>query len=87
MEESKLLSTKAIEHKAIIGTQRVLKQLRAKKLSKIFLARNCPEKVKNDIHYYAQLANVPVVQLEQTNEELGVICKKNYFIAVAGIGE
>ncbi len=84
-EGEALLSSNVQEGKVILGTDRVLKLLKAKKLSKIILARNCPAPVKDDIHYYARLANVPVIQAEQTNEELGILCKKNYFVAVAGI--
>ena len=84
-DNSKLLSSKALEGKAIIGSERVLKELKAGRLGTVFLARNCLQKVKDDVQYYAQLAHVPVIQLEQSNEEIGVLCKKNFFISVAGI--
>lgn len=84
-EGNKLLITKIQEGKAIVGAERVLKELKAKRLSKVFLSCNCQQKVKDDIYYYAQLASVPVLELGQTNEELGVLCKKNFFVSVAGI--
>ena len=86
-EELKLFKNKIIEGKAIIGQERVLKELKTKNLSKILLAKNCSPKLKEDITYYAKLANVPVIELRQSNEELGVLCKKNFFISVAGIKE
>jgi len=84
-EEIKFLKVRVQAGKAIIGTDRVLKSLKAKNLQKIFLASNCPTKIKEDIVHYANLANVPVTELEQNNEELGTLCKKNFFISVLGI--
>ncbi len=85
MEPTTLLTTKVQEGKAVLGTDRVLKLLKAKKLNSIIIARNCPAKSKEDIQYYARLAQVPITQVEQTNEELGILCKKNFFVSVAGI--
>lgn len=73
--------------KAIIGSGKTLKALQMKKLKKVFLASNCPVQLKDDLLYYGKLANVPIVELELDNEELGVVCKKNFFIAVIGIGD
>ena len=85
-EEIKLLKTRVVtEKKAVIGTERVLKELRTRKLQKVFLASNCPDKIKKDVQYYAQLAEVPVMELKMDNEELGVFCKKNFFVSVIGI--
>ena len=83
--ELKQLKEDAQSGKAIIGTDLVLKGLRAGKIGKVFLARNCLQKTKEDIHYYASLAKVPVVELEQSNEEVGVLCKKNFFVSVVAV--
>lgn len=73
------------EGKAVIGTKIVLKDLKDAKLSKIYLASNCPEKVKEDIEYYGSLVKVPIIVLSVDNEEIGVLCKKHFFISVLGI--
>ncbi len=85
VEGSRLLSTKVQEGKAVIGFKMVLKLLRAGKLSQVFLASNCPSQLKEDVERYALLAEVPVIPLALNNEELGVLCKKNCFISVAGV--
>jgi len=85
--ELKLIKNRVQEGKAIIGKDRVLKELKAKHLKKVFLAGNCPSELKEDINYYAGLVKVPVVELKQSNEELGVLCKKGYFISVLGLTE
>ena len=66
--------------KALIGTESVLKQLRSGNLQKVFLAKNCPARLRADVVQYAQLSSVPVVMLMLNNEELGIICKKNLTI-------
>ncbi|MDP3640111.1 MAG: ribosomal L7Ae/L30e/S12e/Gadd45 family protein [Nanoarchaeota archaeon] len=70
---------------ALIGAETVLKQLRSGNLKKVFLAKNCPVRVRADVEQYAQLGSVPVVTLLLNNEELGIICKKNFFVAVLGV--
>lgn len=84
-EDIKLLKSKILERKAIIGAERVLKGLRSGTLQKIFIASNCPEKVKADIRHYAELNAVLVTELKHNNEELGILCKKNFMVAVLGL--
>jgi large subunit ribosomal protein L30e len=86
-EEVKQLKTKVQEGKAIIGNERVLKGIKSGSLKKIFLANNCPDEVKNDILHYAKIASIPVSVLPYDNEELGIFCKKNFFVSVLGTTE
>lgn len=79
------LKSKIQENKVVIGTDRVLKELKAKKLSKVFTAQNCPQNIKDDIKYYANLGNIHHIELDQDNEELGIFCRKNFFVSVIGI--
>jgi len=75
-----------IAKKEIVGKDRVIKELKQGKLAKIFVASNCPKFTMDDINHYAKLANVEIVQLKYDNEELGVFCKRQFFISVLGIG-
>ncbi|MEK6835447.1 MAG: ribosomal L7Ae/L30e/S12e/Gadd45 family protein [Nanoarchaeota archaeon] len=72
------------ENKAIIGAQRVLKNLKTGKLTNVYLASNCPNTIKDDVNHYAKLYNIKVNELKESNEELGTICKKPFSIAVLG---
>ncbi|MBI2666837.1 ribosomal L7Ae/L30e/S12e/Gadd45 family protein [Candidatus Woesearchaeota archaeon] len=81
----KSLQSLAQARKLIIGSDRVLKELRKGGLKKVLVAKNCPSEQKGDILHYAHLTEIPLVALEQNNEELGVLCKKNFFVAVVGI--
>ena len=65
--------------------EEVLRGLRKGLVKKVFLSSNCQPQIKSDILHYSKLAGTEVVELSLNNEELGVLCKKGYFVSVAGI--
>lgn len=71
-------------HKLVLGTEETIKKARQGKVSKIYLAANCEQTVKKDITHLCKISNLPFVELSQTNEEIGVICKKPFAISVIG---
>ncbi len=86
-EDLRELKTKLQEGKVIIGTERVMKYLRNGSVKQVFLASNCTEKTQEDIGHYARLSDVKIINLNLDNEELGVFCKKNFFVSVLAIEE
>ena len=72
------------ENKVIIGKDRVLKKLRIGKLERVYLASNCPLQMKEDIKHFAKINNIKVVEAKENNEQLGIICKKQFSISVLG---
>ena len=46
--------------KVIIGARRTLKMIKNGKVEKVFLAKNVPEDIKNDILYYSKIGNFEV---------------------------
>ncbi len=86
-EDIKALKVKLQEGKAVIGTEVALKGIKSGTMRKVFISSNCPQKVKEDLSYYARLASIPVVELKYTNEELGIFCKKNFLVSVLGVTE
>jgi ribosomal protein L30E len=86
-EDIKFLKEKVKDGKGVIGTDRVVKELKKGSLKQVYLASNVGASVEKDIQTYAGLANTPVIKLGLNNEELGVLCKKNFIIAVLGIIE
>ena len=81
----KELKDKLVQEKVIIGSDIVMKELKKGNLNKIFLASNCRDDIKKEITHFANIQKVPVELLELSNEDLGVLCKKNFFVAVLGI--
>jgi len=86
--ENKIEITNALsDKKLVIGTDAVIKGLKKETLTKVFLSSNTPEIVKMDVDHYAKLTGVKVVQLEVTNEEIGELCKKKFFISIVAISK
>lgn len=82
---AEMLKAKAQKKEVIVGLATVVKGLQQGKLVKVFLASNSPAKMKEDLVRYATLAHIPVHELSQNNEELGVLCKKNFMVSVVGL--
>ena len=71
--------------KLVLGTDRMLKDLRQGKLSKVFLTTNVSDGLREDIARYCGLGTCAIEQLSISNKELGVICKKPFSVSVAGL--
>lgn len=71
--------------KLVIGTAEVMKLLKQDKLARVFVAANSLQSVKDSLNQYGQKDGCEVVQLEIPNDELGVMCKKPFSIAVVGV--
>lgn len=80
-EIRKLLTT----DKLLLGTQKTMKELRAGNVKKVFLAKNAPDQTKKDLEYYSTLSEFQTELLSETNEELGVLCKRPHSISVIGL--
>ncbi|MFH1276300.1 MAG: ribosomal L7Ae/L30e/S12e/Gadd45 family protein [Candidatus Woesearchaeota archaeon] len=83
----KELKEKLLQEKVVVGIDRVMKELKKDCLNKIFLASNVRDDLRKDLIHYAGLQGVTVEELELSNEELGILCKKNFFVAVVGTVE
>lgn len=73
------------EGKAYIGTEQTLTHLKQGWLKKVYLTSNCPAGVKTDVKKYAELTGTEVEELAVPNEELGIMCKKQFSISVLGV--
>ena len=71
--------------KLVIGSKRTVKYLKIGKVRKVFLAKNAPDNIKDDIIYYAKLSGTEVSELAVTNEELGAILGKPFNVAVVSL--
>ena len=71
--------------KLVIGTTETIKNLKLGKLEKVFVTANCPDTIKKDIAHYSSITGCEVAQLDIPNEELGIICKKQFAISVLGL--
>lgn len=70
--------------KIIFGEDRILKLLKLGKIKVVFLSNNIKKDVEDEIEHLAKLSKVEVVKLTIPNNEVGVICKKPFFISILG---
>ncbi|MBI4158750.1 ribosomal L7Ae/L30e/S12e/Gadd45 family protein [Candidatus Woesearchaeota archaeon] len=70
------------EGKIILGTELTLKNLKKGKVKLVYASSNCPKDVLNDLKHYCKIFNATLKEMKETNEELGVICKKPFSISV-----
>jgi len=73
--------------KLVIGSEETIKNLKRGNVEKVFFTSNCSDIVKQDIQHYAGISDVPVIELEHSNSELGVQCKKPFSISVVSISK
>jgi large subunit ribosomal protein L30e len=73
------------DKRLVLGTKLTLKDLKLGKLEKVFVTSNCPENIKRDIEMYSATGNCKAEQLDIPNDELGVICKKQFSVSIAGL--
>jgi len=66
-----------------VGLKQTLLGLKQGTLAAVYVTSNCPSKFKGDLKHNS--GSVKIVELKETNEELGIICKKPYFISVVGL--
>jgi len=71
-------------NKLVLGTERTMKELKQRNLSKIFISKNIPKKIRAEIIKYSTLSDIEVVNLKYTNEYIGEICKKPFSVSVLG---
>lgn len=71
--------------KLLLGTQKTMKALKQGKISKVYLASNTNKKTVEDIEYYKKISDFQIEKLNETNEELGTICKKSFSVSVIGV--
>lgn len=70
--------------KAVVGTKRVLHQLKLSKLARVYVSANCPAAVRADLSKYAAMTNTELVETGLPNDELGTTCKKPFAISLLG---
>ena len=68
------------EKKLIIGTEETIKSLKKGEVKEVFVAKNCPGILRRKVKSYSEIIGATFSELEETNEEIGSICKKPFSI-------
>ena len=72
------------EKTLVLGSRKTISSLKNGRLKAGFLAENCREDVRKDVEHYAKLKKIEVIRLNKSNEEIGVLCKKQFSVSVLG---
>lgn len=73
------------QDKLVIGADETIKGLRAGKVKRVFLSSNVSTEVKADVARFCSISNIDCVELEQSSEEAGTLCKKPFAVSVIGV--
>ncbi|MBI2144141.1 ribosomal L7Ae/L30e/S12e/Gadd45 family protein [Candidatus Woesearchaeota archaeon] len=71
--------------KLVLGTDETVKLLKLGKLARVFVASNCMEKVKAGLMQACEAQGCEILDIAVPNDELGILCKKPFPVAVVGI--
>ena len=71
--------------KCIMGAKEAIKNIKTGKVSKVFVSKDCPKEMLDDLTNYSNISKIELVVLDKTKEDLGVLCKKPFSISVLSI--
>jgi len=71
--------------KVTLGANSSIESLKKGRSKLIVLAVNCPVNIRQEVEYYAKLANVPLVIFPGTSWDLGAVCGRPHMVAVLSI--
>jgi ribosomal protein L30E len=66
----------------VIGLSAALKSIKNGKARRIYVSKNCPENIKEDLKRYTGLFKAEYYELNINSEEVGTLRKKLFQIAV-----
>ena len=72
------------ENKVTFGLERTMKGIKNNSLKNIVIASNCPKDIKEEFDHNISITKAKLHNLNKTNEEMGVLCKKPFSILVLG---
>lgn len=79
------LRKKLTEKKVVIGRNETKRKLMKKELSFIILAKNISDEIKEEFEKICKLTDTQLEITIHTNEELGILCKKQFPVSVLGV--
>ena len=69
------------DKRLVLGAARTLRNLQTGRCAKVWFSSNVGDDAKQDVLRYAKLNGVPVEQLPIPNDELGLLCKKQFAVS------
>ena len=73
--------------KVSFGANSALKNAKTGKSKLIVLAANCPKSLKEEIEYYCDLSDVPIMVYKGASLDLAALCNRPYAVSALSIRE
>ena len=71
--------------KVVLGSKQTIKAILRGEAKLVVIAANAPAEIKNDVEYYAKLAQIPVFTFPGSSWELGAACGKPFKVSTLAI--
>ncbi len=73
--------------KLVVGAKQALAGLRKGTIVRVFVASNCEKNIRKSLERYVGLSKIELVDTGIPNDELGILCKKQFAISVLGVSK
>ncbi|NPA70267.1 MAG: 50S ribosomal protein L30e [Crenarchaeota archaeon] len=71
--------------KVVLGSRQTIKAILRGEAKAVVVAANIPNWIKDDVEYYAKLAQIPVIVYPGSSWELGAACGKPFKVSTLAI--
>ncbi len=69
----------------ILGANKTIRALKMGEPKLVIISMDCPEDIREDVEYYAELAEIPVFVYPGTSIELGDACGRPHVVATMAV--
>jgi len=87
IDVNKAIATSVKTGKVLFGINNAVRNAKLGRAKLIILASNCPKILIDDITYYANFSDVPVVIYKGSSIDLGIVCGKPFVVSALTIRE
>jgi len=81
----KAIATGVDTGKVLLGAQSTIESAKTGKTEMVIVASNTPRKTQDDLAYYCQLSDIPLIVYEGSSRDLAVVCGKPFLISALSI--
>jgi large subunit ribosomal protein L30e len=87
IDVDKAIRTVAKTGKVSFGAKSTIQNAKTGKAKLIISAVNCPRNTREDIEYYCELSNIPLIIYKGSSIDLAAVCGKPFIVSALSIKE
>lgn len=81
----KAISTGIKTGKVLLGSKSTIKSVKTGETQMVVVASKSPRDIRQDIAYYCQLSDIPLVVYEGSSRDLAFVCGKPFLVSALSI--